>query len=252
MRRVGGEGLNSNDLVGRSPCWIKLVRRGRNVSAYSSIDGDEWDLAGAEQVDLPPVVYVGMVSVCQSGQTPCRATFDHLSISADLPSSEPTPRGVLLRNGSFIAGVVKSADRTSVKLARTDGGDYSVPTPEVARILLRSLSPELGRTLRQGVGGVLFGGGDFSEGEFRAYELGRVSMSSVLFGLQTFEQGQEMVAIVLRESKTKGAIEVRTADGSVLHVESLQLRDGRLLIDDASAGLLKLAEGDVAGIRKRD
>src|SRR6185503_4257524 len=91
-----------------------------------------------------------------------------------------TPPGIVLRNGTFVAGDVAQASPTSLRLTGLLQ-NRSVSLVNVARILCQPLSPALAPRLGLGRTGVLLAKGDFVDGDFRSLENGRVSLSSVLF-----------------------------------------------------------------------
>ena len=61
--------------------WLKLVRHGTRVCAYTSEDGKAWSLLGANHIELPERVFVGLCDMTRNKETPAVATFDHVSIA---------------------------------------------------------------------------------------------------------------------------------------------------------------------------
>jgi hypothetical protein len=93
--------------------------------------------------------------------------------------------------------------------------------------------------------------GDVVEGEFRTVADGRVSVSSVLFGLRKFNVS-EVAAAILRENPPMPAarnFEVRASDGSLLLVDKLSCENGSLIAETSFAGKLKLGQEQIVEIR---
>jgi regulation of enolase protein 1 (concanavalin A-like superfamily) len=67
------------------PCWLRLVRNGNLLSAYTSPDGVNWAQFGSNQtIMMAQNVYVGLAVDNSGGSTLATATFDNVSI--DTPS----------------------------------------------------------------------------------------------------------------------------------------------------------------------
>jgi regulation of enolase protein 1 (concanavalin A-like superfamily) len=74
--------------------WLKLVRRGDTVAAFSSADGQQWEWLGTEAMVLPAEVYVGLAVNSHDNSRLGAAVFDQVSFEPISPLS-PTqaPRG---------------------------------------------------------------------------------------------------------------------------------------------------------------
>src|SRR4051812_39336037 len=146
--------------------------------------------------------------------------------SSDAIPDVPMSKGVVMADGSALAA--EALLRADVDVVRLDvvGGDgkqVAVKTPDVARIVLGPLTADLLKRVPPGDhSGVLLDGGDFVEGEFRGIDGGKVRISSVLFGLQSFDAGRQAIAVILRAAREPdGAFIVRLANGSVLAGKSV-------------------------------
>jgi hypothetical protein len=96
----------------------------------------------------------------------------------------------------------------------------------------------------------LLASGDFYEGEFRDVRDGRVTVDSVVFGVRTFAAG-EVLAVALHDvDEAAKAVTVRTGDGSVYVVKSLQVEGGKLHVLDEWAGDVLLSARDVVEVRR--
>ena len=91
---------------------------------------------------------------------------------------------------------------------------------------------------------------DFIDGEFRALENNRVSISSVLFGLRYFER-QRVRAIILHEIESGQArFEVLSRDGSRFLVQDLGLAKEAVVLQDGPFQGEKLALEKLVQIRR--
>ena len=98
-------------------------------------------------------------------------------------------QGVVLTDGTAVAGEIISADETTLHLAR-DGKDVAVPLDRVARVLFRPVPGKTLADLPAGRYGAALDSGDFFEGEFKGISDGRVRFDSVLFGAAQFVPGR--------------------------------------------------------------
>ena len=181
----------------------------------------------------------------------------HLFPSLPPPKAPPsdsenkTGPGIVLRNGSFLAGPVQQASQTSVQL----GGRFRqqpLTTIQVARILCQPLSPALAKRIVPGRPGVLLTKGDFVDGEFRSLENDRVSLSSILFGVRTFDARTEVLVVALRDvGPETGAFTLRLRDRSLLHPGPLELEPGGLKFIDSALGSLRVPAGEILEFRRR-
>jgi hypothetical protein len=182
----------------------------------------------------------------------------HLFPSRPTPQRNPavdladkTPPGVLLRNGTFIAGAVEKATESSVRL----GGlfkDTPVSTVNIARIVFQPLAKKLEERILPGRAGLLLSQGDFVDAEFRGIDGGQVRAGSVLFGVRTYDAKKEVLAAVLRQpSPAPAACEVRLKDGSVLHASAMTGEADVLLVRDATLGPIKIPASELTFIARR-
>ena len=81
QRRVQTDGASaSTGAAGAAPRWVKLVREGAMLSAFTSSDGAAWTLVGSDSIPLPATVYVGLAVTSHSATVAARATFDHVAV----------------------------------------------------------------------------------------------------------------------------------------------------------------------------
>ena len=185
---------------------------------------------------------------------PFHATNSPERILAGLAANDIPVRGILLRDGSFIAGTVARADDTAVRISFGGRKDVPVLSHRVARIVLRPprqsvrYEESLGRT------GLFLKNGDFLESEFRAIEWGTISMSSVLFGLKRFgiEGGEPMVCVLNDCVPAKTPYEVRLLDGSFLRASNISANEDGVTIDEPLLGQFSVSSSDIFRISRTD
>jgi hypothetical protein len=159
---------------------------------------------------------------------------------------------VLLRDGSFLAGSVASANESAVRISFAGKKDASVLNSRVARIVLRPPRQPLPYEITSGRTGVFLRNRDFLESEFRGIQWGSVSMSSVLFGLKRFgiENGEVLVVVMNDCERVANGYELRLLDGSVLRAAKISSAERGLTIDEPLLGQLFVATSDLFEMRR--
>ncbi|MBI3875590.1 MAG: hypothetical protein HY300_06445 [Verrucomicrobia bacterium] len=165
-----------------------------------------------------------------------------------LPSLAATAnigKGVLTWNGSFIGAPVQRADDTAVVFDAPHKG-FVLSTVNAARIYFRALSSSRAAKLEPKRPGVLLINGDFIDGEFKGIADGRVQITSVLFGLKSYDINYEALAVTLRDPVTAQAqFLVRSRAGGALLAQSVAVKDGALEVTGAPVTGLRIAETDL-------
>ena len=151
---------------------------------------------------------------------------------------------------NLIARRVLSADDTSVRLYNSSN-ETALSTVGVARIILQPLSAELEERIPRGRAGVLLSSKDFAEAEFKGLSDGQIKMSSILFGLKTYDPGQ-VLAVVLRDPKPAPAqYELRTRDESHFLVNTLQIDKGAILLQDPALTGFSISSAELLELKRR-
>ena len=191
-------------------------------------------------------------SVLQVADTNALATNEfqiaQLKSMSLLPSTTNAPlqRGVLLVNGTQLAGKVETADDTVLRFQK------SLKLPpismhRVASILLRPVPEPWPATSRRGV---LLRNNDFVDGEFKAIKDGRVRIESVLFGARTFE-ASEVAAIVLREPEPQECrFELRTRNNSLWRLTDVTLAKNELVLSEPIVGSWRLRASELLVLQR--
>ncbi len=257
------------------PVWLRLVRSAGTVTAFKAAEGGKWIQVGkpVEWAASAKSILAGLAVCSHDVNNPCAATFQGVKVStgpiredppaavAALPGAAPPAnpnnvrgRAVLLRDGSVLLhATVQSADTNFVRLTRNDGKAITLPTSDVARLVLAPATPQqLAKLPAAATPGVLLARGDFMEGELESLSNGRVKMNSVLFGPSNLAVGSEAVIVILRDAAPAGADAawvVRTTDGVLYMAKSLRVEGSQLLIEDQSGATAKIGGGNISEIK---
>jgi regulation of enolase protein 1 (concanavalin A-like superfamily) len=234
-----------------APIWLKLLRHGTRVRAYTSNDGAAWTLLGADKVDLPERVFVGVCAMSRNRQTPAVATFDHVSLSPGPPAMLHTVEGLLFKSGSFLACEVHGIKDGSVSYTRGGKRAYR-PATDVARLVYRAVPAELAENLPPDRTGALLGSGDFIEGELKDVNY-RVTVSNLVFGPRTFNiKTNDVLALYLKDPDVPTLPYALTAgDGSVYQSKTIKLTNDMISIEDPTLGPIQLPKKDLVQFRCR-
>lgn len=160
--------------------------------------------------------------------------------------------GVLLRDGNFLAGNVRGVDNEQIQM--DDRKEFSPLLSSVARIhFFWELNPAGLARLQGGRPGVLLNNGDFVEGEIKAVSGKQVRVSSVLYGLRTFEANNKVAAIVLRDPVPgRRRYEIKLGNGSLLRTDVLECEKSGLVIREGLLRGLKINPWELQGLRVED
>jgi len=157
--------------------------------------------------------------------------------------------GLQLTGGSFIARRVHLADDTWIKFSDSSK-ETALSTLSVARIYFQPPTPEVEAKLHRGRTGLLLKSNDFIDCEFKGISRGKIQVSSVLFGLKSFEPHRVM-ALALRDPKPAAAkFELRTKSDSCLLLNDFSMDKDRLTIQDPTMAGLQITASELSEIRR--
>jgi len=159
--------------------------------------------------------------------------------------------GVLLRNGTFIAQNVLSADETIVRFSNAPS-DPTLATVNVAQILFQPLSANLSRLLADGRPGVLLKNGDFLDGEFREFKQNQITLNSVLLGLKKVNRDQAVALLLHDPVSSPARFEICTRTGTRWFVNDLVLEKDHILAGDNALAGWKVSWSDLVDLQRRD
>jgi len=160
-------------------------------------------------------------------------------------------RGILLRNGTFLSGAVRSISADGVKFIHRGEKEYTVPLHQVARTVFR-VGPRnalLGNP--QLVQGALLGNGDFIEGRLQFGRGRDVKVSSVLLGLKgyTFDSSDLAALVFGSPSAGEARYELRMADNSIVMAKTISVAQEQVEIVEPLLGALQVPRAAVTEIR---
>jgi hypothetical protein len=171
----------------------------------------------------------------------------HASLLAD---NRPLLRGVLLTSGEAIAAdAITRLDTDGARLVRPGGVALAIAANDLAAVFFRPVSADILKHIPAGHVGAILDNGDFFEGDPAGFDGNHLKISSVLFGIQTFDVSRQVRAVVLQDASAPDAQKiVRLMDGSVLLGKAISIADGQLTIDDARLGAIAVASQNVMDI----
>ena len=77
---TGALAVHNWQLAGVAPTWVRLVRTGNSVQAYSSVNGTSWNaLGGAVTIPMAGTVYVGLAVCAENSGALSTVTFDNVT-----------------------------------------------------------------------------------------------------------------------------------------------------------------------------
>ena len=218
------------------PHWVKLKRDGDFFSAYISRGGRYWRKVDTVKLSLPADIFVGLAVSGNQPQVLNTSTMDVVQ-EAPVLTSHPFVPQIILRSGSVLPGHIEMADDQRIRFSGPLPA-APVPTSGVAHILFQWMPFRFGARLKAGRPGVILSTGEFIEGDIKSIARGQVTISSVLFGLRTYDLSSEIMAAILHPpDATKPAWEIRTTDGALWRASGLSIGKNELLFQEPSLGL---------------
>jgi regulation of enolase protein 1 (concanavalin A-like superfamily) len=64
-----------------APVWLRLVRAGQTVSAFSSANGTTWTPVGQATIAMTTAVHVGVAVSSHDASRTATATFDRVNVT---------------------------------------------------------------------------------------------------------------------------------------------------------------------------
>jgi regulation of enolase protein 1 (concanavalin A-like superfamily) len=249
----GSEHFNTEAMPARAmfaPHWLRLKRRGNEFSAYASLNGRVWSLIEKATVTMNENFYVGLAVASANESMLNWTTFSKVREGPRLTNEDFIPE-VELVSGSIVVGRPKQVDENEVTFA--DGPKLvRVATERVARIAYQPLTSELSWKTRVSRPGVWVSNGDFFDGEFRNIQAHKLAISSVLYGLRTFDIDEEVLAVVLHPRQSQRVrYEIETADGSMLRASDVALGDGEIKLREFALGEVRVPAFEILELHRR-
>ena len=76
--------------TGAEPIWLKLVRAGSTITAFTAADGGTWAQVGSTSLALPVTVYAGLAVSSHLTTKMTSATIDHVAVVSASGNKPPT------------------------------------------------------------------------------------------------------------------------------------------------------------------
>jgi hypothetical protein len=233
-----------------APTWLKLKRQSNDFTAYVSPNGRLWSVLEKISVPMNQNIYVGLAVAGGRDNVLNWTTFSKVREAPKLQNDFFSPE-VELVSGSTITSRPAFADDNEVTFVGAPK-IVSVPVSRVARIAFQPLNGDMAWKTRISRPGVWVTTGDFFDGDFRGIEGRKLTISSVLYGLRTFEIDDEVLAVVLQPRRQQRALyEVETADGAMLLATQLAVGDGELRLHEAALGEVRVPMFEILEVRRR-
>lgn len=271
------------------PVVLRLTRQGRQCTAFQSRDdkGHIWKLLGraftdkhvAEWngrgrkgpepgIDLGSLYYAGMV-LASGANTEAKSVMDDVRVHEGIvepyrvPSPdeqndplvicrpEDTAKGIVLRSGSFLAGATITAlDKNQVKIAEANGTQTTLDISKLSRFNMASLPAGLSSNIPADSTGVLLENGEFMEGQIDNWKDGKITVSSIVFGLASFKVPEQAKILAWHGPTDSGARWIfYIRDGSILLAKSFRADQMDILIEEPVMGLRRVALKDIQSFR---
>jgi regulation of enolase protein 1 (concanavalin A-like superfamily) len=233
-----------------APMWLKLKRQSNDFTAYISPNGRRWSLL--EKISLPmnENIYVGLAVASAREEMLNWTTFSKVREAPKLVNEDFVPE-VELVSGSVVRGRPVLADESEIVFTGAPKV-VRVPTRRVARLTLQPLFGDMVWKTRVSRPGVWVSNGDFFDGDFRSLEGRKVTISSVLYGLRTFDIDEEVLAVVMQPRRLSHApFEIETADGATLLANEIAFGDGELRVREVALGEVHVPAFEILELRRR-
>ena len=104
-RLAAGAGCNATAGANASaPYWVKLVRQGGNITAYTSADGAAWTQVGSTTISMAANVYIGLLVCAHNNNALNTSSFDNVTVTA-----ANTPSAPVISSAAAAGGTVGQA-----------------------------------------------------------------------------------------------------------------------------------------------
>jgi hypothetical protein len=228
------------------PHWVRLKRIGNEFIASSSASGRHWLRSRSIAIPMGEVVFIGMAVATGGQQTLVSALFDNIRQDASIPHTSFIPE-LRLQSGSVVVGPILSGDSERFQV---DSFPFSAPASGVTHIFFRWVPLRYASQVAFGRPGVLLATGEFIEGEFSGLQRDVLTMSSVLYGIKSFDADADVVAVILRRSyEPSQRYTIVTLNGTTLHPQDLQFGDYEIAISENSLGPRKIPLPELLMVR---
>lgn len=268
------------------PCLLKLTRQGRQViwyrprsdrdphpagSVFNQKQADAW--LGSRQGPEPGIdwghIVLAAVAVGAAGEQEGKLVSEPMALR-ELPSqpefgrSEPprsfersdfttTSPGVLLRDGTFLAGasLTKWAS-PQASFRASDDAPFSTDVASIARINFARIPQNVAALIGRDYGGALLASGETMEGAITAWSGRSLTLNSVLFGLSTLSVPDEARGLLLAQSEPAGRWRAWLRDGSMISAASFKADGTDVILTGGLIGERRVPAKELYAIQAMD
>src|SRR6185436_10599464 len=157
---------------------------------------------------------VGLAVATGGQQSSVTALFDNIRQDASVPHTSFIPQ-LHLQSGSVVVGPILSGDSQRFQV---ESFPFSAPASSVTHILFRWLPSRYAPQVAYGRPGVLLASGEFIEGDVSALQRDVLTMSSVLYGIRTYDADADVVAVIFRRPhEPSPRYTIVTLNGPTIH-----------------------------------
>lgn len=247
-RNNAGEGSQWNAIKVDPPFWFRVRRSGDNFDIALSNDGMKWGDVEQDGMKFTSSFQAGVFMNSNGEDLVGKAILDHVLFTPLPAESEMLPKGVLLVDGTFLAGAFNQLDPAKGSFNRADKL-VAVTTAQVASVILDVAT---GQQLAQndGQAGVLLMNGDFAVSSLQAIGGTSCDVTSSALGNQNYNSSTALAYVVQPVKPLSSAYEIRLKDGSSIRASGISAdADGKLVINDVSGMAVPVDAGEIAQIR---
>jgi hypothetical protein len=169
--------------------------------------------------------------------------YPRLSGTAATGSGSTLPEGIILKNGTILAGKWETLAPPAVTLKPRQ---WKIPISEIAVALTSDTPRELFSRLKPGQRGLLLSHGDFFEGSLRAATADRLLAVHETLGPRAFARTETHAVVLQPMTPAASLFNVRLTDGTVLGVANAGLGSSEVVLQAPPLEPIRVGWTDVA------
>ncbi|WP_082396047.1 fibronectin type III domain-containing protein [Olleya sp. ITB9] len=125
QRRTATGGVTTHTgAAGSASLWLKLVRLGTTITAYQSINGNNWTKVGEDTIDMATNVYIGLATTSHNQQAICSAVFNNVEVKGPVDTGVEITIDGNATDWSSIASISTNGTGGLTSLKAYDDSDY--------------------------------------------------------------------------------------------------------------------------------
>lgn len=222
LRGKTGRTTERRRYPGQVPIWLRLTCfNGVNIDVETSTDDKSWDLILQDTFREFSSDLAGFFYNSFSAKDVGKAVLDQIAFTPPPAQPETVLPGVLLRSGTFLAGLFNDLDDKNGQFNR-NGKLVTMTTDQVAAVVWAPTTRQQIASVASQVG-LIMKNGDFLAADFSRVRWDTVDMNSLLLGPINYRADNLVRACVLHPVSPKSAnYEVRLKDGSIIYASGME------------------------------